>query len=67
MKADINKDKDWITFIPETQLDFFKLGRISMKVGHYHEITSNTDNREHKLKTFRVEVNELASRLALKS
>lgn len=55
--------RDWIVFIPERPIDYFYLGRISMKVLTRFEIRSNTDDREEKLYEFRVPVETLIKAL----
>jgi len=59
MKINIDKKDGWITLVPETQLDYFYLGRMSTKVGCVYETTSDTDVRKEKLKTFQVETKNM--------
>ena len=60
-----NKKDDWVTFIPETQLDWFYLGRISKKVRCYIEIRSNTDDPEKKLHAFKMKIEDIINLLQI--
>lgn len=59
----VTEKGDWIIFIPEKPIDYFYLGRISMRVRSRFEIRSNTDDPEEKLYEFKVPVEALVKAL----